>query len=79
MNWRIALRKLIVQLFQSLDGVVQAPGAPNEDRDGGFEHGGWLVPHFDDDFLQSVTQSTQRDGDFTVGSYGAEQEPSSSA
>lgn len=61
------MRKLIVQSFQSLDGVVQAPGAPDEDRDGGFEHGGWLVPHFDDDFLHFVTQSTQRAGALLLG------------
>lgn len=31
----------------SLDGVIQAPGGPNEDRDGGYAHGGWSVPYFD--------------------------------
>ncbi len=31
----------------SLDGVIQAPGGPGEDRDGGFEHGGWIVPYSD--------------------------------
>ncbi len=61
------MRKLVVQSFLSLDGVVQAPGAPDEDRDGGFEHGGWLVPHFDDDFLRYVTESTQRAGALLLG------------
>jgi dihydrofolate reductase len=35
------MRKLIVSEFVSLDGVMQAPGGKDEDRDGGFEHGGW--------------------------------------
>ena len=43
------MRKLIVSEFVSLDGVMQAPGGPDEDRDGGFEHGGWTVPFWHDD------------------------------
>jgi dihydrofolate reductase len=43
------MRKLIVSEFISLDGVIQAPGGKDEDRDGGFEHGGWTVPYWHDD------------------------------
>ncbi len=38
---------IVVSEFISLDGVVQAPGGPDEDRDGGFEHGGWTHPFFE--------------------------------
>jgi len=40
---------LIVTEFVTLDGVAQAPGAPDEDREGGFTHGGWQAPIMDDD------------------------------
>ena len=42
------MRKLVVETFSSLDGVMQAPGGPDEDRDRGFSHGGWVVPYLDD-------------------------------
>ena len=42
------MRKLVVGTFVTLDGVMQAPGGPDEDRDGGFEHGGWSFSHWDE-------------------------------
>ncbi|MFI9361139.1 dihydrofolate reductase family protein [Kitasatospora sp. NPDC053057] len=39
--------RIVISEFVSLDGVVQAPGAPQEDTDGGFAHGGWSHPFFD--------------------------------
>ena len=42
------MRKLIVIEFVTLDGVMQGLGSPDEDREGGFEHGGWSAPFFDD-------------------------------
>ena len=43
------MRKLIVHEFVTMDGVLQAPGGKDEDRDGGFEHGGWTIPYWHDD------------------------------
>jgi dihydrofolate reductase len=42
--------KLTLHAFLTLDGVMQAPGTPDEDLDGGFEHGGWSFPYADEDF-----------------------------
>jgi len=39
--------RIVLSDFMSLDGVVQAPGGADEDRDGGFAHGGWSMPYFD--------------------------------
>jgi len=42
------MRKIIVLSFISLDGVMQAPGGPDEDKEGGFKYGGWVTPYFDE-------------------------------
>lgn len=54
------MRKLMVTTFVSLDGVMQAPGGSDEDRDGGFEHGGWSVPHFGPDLIERMTTVVRR-------------------
>ena len=41
--------ELVVNMFTSLDGVLQGPGAPEEDREGGFEYGGWQAPYVDEE------------------------------
>jgi len=46
--------QIILSDFMSLDGVVQAPGGPQEDTDGGFAHGGWSMPYFDPEAMGSV-------------------------
>ena len=61
------MRKLIVGTFVTLDGVMQAPGGPNEDREGGFQHGGWLVPYFDEKFGEMMTEWTKRAGAYLLG------------
>ena len=61
------MRKLVVGTFLTLDGVMQAPGGPDEDREGGFRHGGWLVPYLDEKFGAIMTEWTKRAGAFLLG------------
>jgi dihydrofolate reductase len=51
---------IVVGTFLTVDGVMQAPGAPEEDREGGFEHGGWLAPHFDDELGRLMVEWTNQ-------------------
>jgi dihydrofolate reductase len=53
--------RIVVSEFISLDGVVQAPGGPEEDTDGGFAHGGWSHPYFDAELLgPAFTEGMER-------------------
>ncbi|HSJ73146.1 MAG TPA: dihydrofolate reductase family protein [Miltoncostaeaceae bacterium] len=61
------MRKLVVGTFVTLDGVMQAPGGPEEDRSGGFEHGGWLVPHFDEELGRVAVEQTLRGDALLLG------------
>jgi dihydrofolate reductase len=54
------MRKLIVQTFLTLDGVMQAPGGPGEDDDGGFTQGGWSVTYWDDQMGEVIGEATSR-------------------
>jgi dihydrofolate reductase len=61
------MRKVIVIEWMSLDGVVQAPGAPDEDTTGGFEHGGWHLRYFDPMSQESVVENLNEAGGFLLG------------
>ena len=54
------MRKIVVQTFLSLDGIMQAPGGPEEDPTGGFELGGWSVNHWDEMMGQVMGEATSR-------------------
>ena len=53
------MRKIIVLSMISLDGVMQAPGGPEEDRSGGFAHGGWVAPFFDEAYGMVMEKQLQ--------------------
>jgi dihydrofolate reductase len=59
--------KLTATMFVSVDGVYQGPGAPEEDRSGGFGRGGWVVPHFDEPTGLFMDEVFRRADAFLVG------------
>jgi dihydrofolate reductase len=61
------MRKVVVNEFMSLDGVVQAPGGEDEDTTGGFRHGGWHMRYFDDLSQKWVIDSILEAGGFLLG------------
>ncbi len=61
------MRQILVNTFLSLDGVMQAPGGPEEDPTGGFELGGWSVNYWDDLMGQSMDESITKPFDLLLG------------
>ena len=61
------MRRVIVQEWMALDGVVQAPGAADEDTTGGFKHGGWHLRYFDDISMKWVVENLAAAGGFLLG------------
>jgi dihydrofolate reductase len=61
------MRKIIVLSFISLDGVVQAPGSPEEDTSGGFKNGGWTVPLFDKALGTEMNEQMGKPFDLLLG------------
>jgi dihydrofolate reductase len=61
------MRKLFVSEFLTVDGVMQAPGASDEDMEGGFQHGGWQGPYFDEAAGKAVDEAMAQTGGFVLG------------
>ena len=61
------MRKVVVLTFVSLDGVMQAPGGPQEDADGGFAYGGWTVPYFDEELGAAMGRQMTGPSDLLLG------------
>jgi len=61
------MRKLVVLTFVTLDGVMQAPGGPDEDREGGFKYGGWSAGYWDDFMNEVMAQQMGMPFDLLLG------------
>jgi dihydrofolate reductase len=61
------MRRLVVLSFISLDGVMQAPGGPEEDPAGGFKHGGWVFGYFDDFLFKVMVKQMSTPFDLLLG------------
>ncbi len=61
------MRKIVVLSFISLDGVMQAPGGPDEDVDSGFKYGGWTVPYSDEVFGKMMVEQMSMPFDLLLG------------
>jgi dihydrofolate reductase len=61
------MRKLVVLSFITLDGVIQAPGGPEEDPTGGFKHGGWVAGYFDDFLGKVMVEQMSKPFDLLLG------------
>lgn len=61
------MRNIVVSTFVTLDGVLQAPGGPEEDRDSGFTHGGWSAGYWDDVLARAMGASLDRPFDLLLG------------
>jgi dihydrofolate reductase len=59
--------KIVVNAFLTLDGVMQAPGGPDEDPEGGFTHGGWQAPYADDGMGRRITEGFGDADGFLLG------------
>jgi RibD domain-containing protein len=62
-----AVREIVVNTFVSLDGVMQAPGGPQEDPRDGFEYGGWIVGYLDEEAGEAMRETMAPPFDLLLG------------
>jgi dihydrofolate reductase len=61
------MRRIVVFTMTSLDGIMQAPGGPEEDTSGGFKYGGWTVPYSDESFGEIINEELSKPFDLLLG------------
>jgi dihydrofolate reductase len=66
-DWSVSMRKLIASTFVSLDGIMQAPGGPEEDTTGGFTLGGWMFSYADESLDISASGFDGKDRELVLG------------
>lgn len=66
-SYNRSMRKIVVFMMVSLDGVIQAPGGPEEDTSGGFKYGGWTVPYADESFEPIINKELSVPFDLLLG------------
>src|SRR5512146_1495481 len=66
-NWRDLMRKIIAITQVTLDGVMQGPGGPEEDRSNGFTHGGWAMGFMDDALGEVINEMMAGEFDMLLG------------
>src|SRR5207245_3683134 len=71
-HWREMMRKIIAITQVTLDGVMQAPGGPEEDPSNGFTHGGWAMPFVDDAASKVIGETIAGEFDMLLGRWSYE-------
>jgi dihydrofolate reductase len=61
------MRRIVVFMMLTLDGVMQAPGGPEEDTSGGFKYGGWTAPYADESFSEIINKELSVPFDLLLG------------
>lgn len=61
------MRQIVINEFMTLDGIIQAPGGPDEDRSGNFKYGGWSANYWDDQMNEAMADFTGKEYELLLG------------